>query len=543
MSRSSLWTHGLMLLMAAALMQSAGAAVRRPRAPSPVVTPSGALQGFERGGVVAYLGVPYARPPVGNLRWRPPEALPRWSGVRLATRFGNICMQRRGRRAAGHSPSAAGEHPAPAGPSMSEDCLYLNLWVPTHHGPGELPVMVWVHGGAFLLGSSSQPLYDGANLARRGVIVVTLNYRLGRFGFFAHPALVEKSAQGLFGNYGLLDQLAALRWVERNVAAFGGDPRNVTFFGQSAGGISVLDLLTSPLARGLFERAIIESGAMTGRATTLAQAEAAGEAAARSWGLAHPDAAALRAVPAAEVLGRGPPLAVRAGPIIDGKILPRDVMTAFDAGEIEGAAEPNGRHVPLIIGSNSYEAGFFPGMARGLSTRLSAQWPRVEALFDGYGTHQTADIEGELATDMRITAPTWRVARDAARAGLPTYLYYFAYLRPSERGRQPGPQHIDEVYAVFGHLGLVEKHLDKSTRRIVAELQSRWVRFARTGDPAAAGAPWPRVTPGSMKVLEFAQNGPVVRGDFASRRLALARKLTRELAHEAREAHAAPHGP
>jgi len=377
----------------------------------------------------------------------------------------------------------------------------------------------WIHGGGFVVGSASQAPYHGANLARRGVVVVTLNYRLGLFGFFAHPALLEESPAGPVGNYGLLDQIAALKWVKRNIAAFGGDPGDVTFFGQSAGGASVMDLLTSPLARGLFERAIIESGAFATPTTTLAQAEASAEADAKHWGLAHPDAAELRALPASEVLGEGSPLAVRAGPMIDGKVIPRDVMKAYEAGDLI--------HVPLVIGSTSYEAGFFPQMARGLSKRLAPEWPQVEKLFDGYGTHRTSLIEGELATDMMIMAPTWQVARDAARAGLPTYLYYFTYLRPSERGRLPGPIHMDEVYAVFGNMGLVEKHLGPSTRRIVRQMQARWICFARTGRPTVRRSAWPPVEPGALKVLVFTNGRPVVRGDFAGKRLALAAKLSR----------------
>lgn len=496
---------GVLLVAAAALAVCAAAAdaAHGVRAPRPVATASGKLRGLERDGVVVYLGVPYAAAPVGGLRWRPPQEPPRWQGVRLADHFGDECLQ--------------GRRPGAAGPPMSEDCLYLNVWTPARRHSARLPVMVWVHGGGFFAGSGSQPLYDGASLARRGVVVVTINYRLGRLGFFAHPALAKESPAGPIGNYGLLDQIAALKWVRRNIRAFGGDPANVTLFGQSAGGTSVSDLMVSPYARGTFDKAIIESGVFATPSETLGEAEAAAEAAAKSWGLTDPDAAALRAVPADEVLGRGSAFAARAGPMIDGEVLPQDVVAAFEAGAIA--------HVPLVIGSNSYEAGFFRRMANGLSQRLASQWPQVQALFDGYGTHQTAAIEGELATDMMITAPTWRAARAAARAGLPTYLYYFTYLRPSEQGRLPGPSHIDEVYAVFDHMSLVEPHPDAGTRRIVDEMESRWVRFARTGRPGNERSPWPQVTPESLQVLEFAQSGPVVRSDFAGRRLELAAEL------------------
>ncbi len=508
MSRKQAWVYGVVLVGAAALAGRAVAAdAEHAAAPAPhaVATVSGKLRGMTRDGVVAYLGVPYAAPPVGNLRWRVPQPPPRWQGVRLANRFGNECLQ--------------GRRPGTPGPAMSEDCLYLNVWTPARRASARLPVMVWVHGGGFFAGSGSQPLYDGANLARRGVVVVTINYRLGRLGFFAHPALAADGSADPIGNYGLLDQIAALKWVRRNIRAFGGDPANVTLFGQSAGGASVSDLMASPYARGTFDKAIIESGIFATPSTTLEQAEAAGEAAAKSWGLTDPDAAALRAVPAEDVLGRGAGGAARAGPMIDGKVLPEDVAAAFESGNIV--------HVPLLIGSNSYEAGFFRGMATGLSQRLASQWPQIEAAFDGYGTHRTAEIEGELATDIMITAPTWSTARDAARAGLPTYLYYFTYLRPSEQGHLPGPSHIDEVYAVFDHMSLVEPHPDAGTHRIVDEMESRWVRFAKTGQPGDGTSPWPAVTPGALEVLEFTNGDPVVRSDFASQRLALAGELAK----------------
>ena len=493
---------GLASVMSAGAVPAGAAAAAA--APPHASTSEGELQGVERDGVVAYLGVPYAAPPVGDLRWQPPQPPAPWQGVRDASHFGNDCMQ--ARRA------GSGEASQP----VSEDCLYLNVRAPAHHGRRALPVMLWVHGGGYALGSGSQALYDGAKLARRGVVVVTINYRLGRFGFFAHPALARENS-GPIGNYGLLDQIAALRWMKANAAAFGGDPRNVTLFGQSAGGSSVSYLMVSPLARGAFDKAIIESGIFRGPGTTLEQAEAQGEAAARSWGLDHPDAAALRRVPASEVLGNGPPLAIRAGPMIDGRVVPQDVIAAFAAGHVA--------HVPLIIGSNNYEAGFFAGMARGLKERYAAEWPRIEALFDGYGTHATSQIEAQLATDQMITGPTWEVAEAAARHGVPTYLYYFTYVRPSDRGKVPGASHIDEVYALFDHMGQREQHTGPDTQRVVDAVESRWVRFARTGRPSAPDAPWPALEPGSFHVLEFTNTGEVVRGDFARERLALADAL------------------
>ena len=330
---------------------------------------------------------------------------------------------------------------------MSEDCLFLNIWVPAKPRHRHLPVLVWVHGGAFKVGSAGQPVYDGASLARQGLVVVTLNYRLGKFGFLAHPALTRENPEGPLGNYGLLDVLAVLNWVKANIKAFAGDPKAVTLAGQSAGGAAVYDLMTSPLSEGLFSKAIIESGVFSTPTPTFDKAEQAGAAAAATWDAGATDAAALRRLSAAQVQGDGPPLAGNFGPMIDGKVLTEDVPTAFDAGHITA--------VPLLIGSNSYEVGFFGDVGKGLSQRLASIWPKVLNQFDGYGTHRTEMIENQLATDMLLTAPTRTAARAAAVRRAPTFLYYYSYVRPSQRGQVAGASHMDEVYALFGHMNLM----------------------------------------------------------------------------------------
>jgi para-nitrobenzyl esterase len=449
----------------------------------------------------SFLGVPYARPPVGDLRWRPPQPLPAWTGTRDALQFGAECMQGRGR--------------APV--SMSEDCLFLNVWAPAETGFRRLPVLVWVHGGAFRVGSAGRPLYDGASLARQGLVVVTLNYRLGKFGFLAHPALTHENPDGPLGNYGLLDVLSALKWVQANIKAFGGDPRKVTFAGQSAGGTVVYDLMSSPMATGLFSKAIIESGVFSTPSTTFAKAEQTGAAAALTWDASATDAGALRKLSAAQVQGDGPALAGNFGPMIDGKVLPQDIATAFDEGGIV--------HVPLLIGSNSYEAGFFGTAPKGLSQRLASVWPQVTAVFDGYGTHRTELIESELFTDMMLTAPTRTAAQAAASHGSPTFLYYYSYVRPSQRERAPGASHMDEVYALFGHMNLMAGGLatpDSEPLPIVAAMQQRWAQFARTGSPASKTQPWPALDLGDQQLLEFTNDGEFVRDDFARQRLDLA---------------------
>ncbi len=464
-----------------------------------IKTPVGVLRGAEQDGLRSFLGVPYAQAPVGELRWRPPQPLPAWSGTRDALQFGAECMQ----------------GPARATVAMSEDCLFLNIWVASKRASRRLPVLVWVHGGAFKVGSAGQPVYDGASLARRGIIVVTLNYRLGRFGFLAHPALTQENPDGPLGNYGLMDVIAALKWVQANIKAFGGDPRKVTLAGQSAGGAAVYDLMTSPLAAGLYARAIIESGVFSTPPTAFATAEAAGAAAARTWDANATDAAALRRLPAAQIQGDGPALAGNFGPMIDGKVLPQDVATAFD----DGPVAP----VPLLIGSNSYEVGFFGDAGKGLAQRLGSAWSRVTAVYDGYGTNNTELIEKELTTDTMITAPTRTAARAAASHGAPVFLYYYSYVRPSQRDKAPGASHMDEVYALFGHMNLMQGGAgDPSDAPPVAALQERWARFVTTGDPASKAEPWPKLDLENQQLLEFGNTGELLRTNFASQRLDLA---------------------
>jgi para-nitrobenzyl esterase len=278
----------------------------------------------------------------------------------------------------------------------------------------------------------------------------------------------------------------------------------------------VYDLMTSPLSAGLFSKAIIESGVFSTPSTSLEKAQAAGVAAAHSWDPNAKDAAALRALSAAQVQGEGPALSGNFGPTIDGKLLPKDIAAAFDEGQIV--------KVPLLIGSNSYEAGFFADAAKGLSQRLATAWPRVTALYDGYGSQRTDRVELELATDMMITAPTRTAARAAASHGTPTFLYYYSYVRPSQRARMPGASHMDEVYALFGHMNLMQGDppAPPDSLPVVAAMQERWARFISTGSPASKTEPWPAFTLDDQQLLEFSNTGEFVRADFASARLDLA---------------------
>jgi len=384
-----------------------------------------------------------------------------------------------------------------------------------------LPVLVWVHGGAFKVGSASQPVYDGANLARAGIIVVTLNYRLGKFGFLAHPALTLEHPEGPLGNYGLMDILAALKWVRTNIKSFGGDPKKVTLAGQSAGGTAVYDLMSSPLSAGLYSKAIIESGVFSGPATTMEQAESQGAAAALTWDPNARDAAALRKLSAARIQGDGPALAGNFGPMIDGKVLPEEVAMAFDEGKIAA--------VPLLIGSNSYDVGFFGDVGKGLAQRLGTLWRKVTAVYDGYGTNQTELIEKQLTTDMMITAPTRMAARAAAAHGSPTFLYYYSYVRPAQRGQTPGASHMDEVYALFGHMNLMAgaAAAQADSLPVVPALQERWARFVTQGTPATKTEPWPPLDLDNPRLLEFGDSGEFVRENFAGDRLDLAAVMPR----------------
>ncbi|MGH7071531.1 MAG: carboxylesterase/lipase family protein [Acetobacteraceae bacterium] len=471
-----------------------------------VQTGEGPVRGTTENEVTSYLGIPFAAAPVGDLRWRAPRAHSPWRAVLHADHYGSDCIQN--------------GDPRPT----SEDCLYLNIWVPEHPSVrkgehlGQLPVMVFIHGGGFNSGSGAEPWYRGASLARRGVVLVTFNYRLGKLGFFALPALARENPAGPLGNYQVMDQIAALEWVKRNIARFGGDPDNVTLFGESSGGTSVTILMASPAARGLFQKAIVESGVRKFRMETLAEAEADGKSAAAGWGVRDNDAAALRGVPAAVVLGKARLGFGGAGPMIDGAIIRENPLAAFRDGHVP--------RIPLILGTNSDEAGDFPGLVHGLSKRLSSVWPKVLTLYDGYGTHETPMIEAELLTDILTAGPTRMVAREAARDGLPTYLYQFDFLRPSERGRYPGPIHTDELYAVFGTMNVAEQPVTADMRRITDEVQSRWVEFERTGRPTADSSAWPATGSRDDEVLVFTQDGPpVVRRNLRKDRIDFANTL------------------
>jgi para-nitrobenzyl esterase len=464
-----------------------------------VRTQSGLVLGTSDEDVVAFKGIAYAAPPVGDLRWRAPRPPAPWSGTFTADRYGAICTQK-------YLPKDNGVGALP----MSEDCLTLNVWRPMNEGSGRLPVMVWIHGGGFVDGSGTAALYDGSALSRQGVVVVTLNYRLGRFGFFAHPALTREDPKAPLGNYGLLDQIAALKWVKANIAGFGGDPNQVTIFGESAGGMSVNQLMVSPAARGLFERAIVESGVGGEYSVRLDEtnpmgvpsAEAAGAAFAKSLGVDSADPAALRAIPADKIIAAGNPTPLGgSGPIIDGQVVTMDVSEAFAKG-LEAK-------VPYIVGSNSLE---FPIPVAGVEKMLGDvthltpdQRARIEAAYGDKDAFTT-----NIISDAIFTAPARRLAALHAKNGQPTWLYRFSVLSPSVRGVLKGAVHASERQYVFQTLNASPWPTGEQDKAAATAMSAYWTHFAKAGDPNGGGLPaWPAYSAREDRLLDFTNDGPV----------------------------------
>ena len=461
-------------------------------APAPVKTQSGLVKGVDADGVTSWLGVPFAAPPVGDLRWRPPQAPASWQGVRAADHFGAPCMQ-------------ALPPGAPGGDlQKSEDCLYLNVWAADGRKTPKRPVMFYIHGGGFQFGMTAWHETDGTSLAKHGVIVVTTAYRLGKFGFFAHPALIKEAKGEPAANYGLMDMVAALKWVKANIAAFGGDPDNITIFGESAGGGAVDAMMISPSARGLFHKAIVESGGPVDlRSLDVAETDA--RALAAAWGVTSDDPTALRAVPAETIVAKG----AGSSPMVDGQVLPLNVLAAFKSGQVA--------RVPIIFGTNSYEAAAFQAAAKDLDKRYAAQWPQIMKVYDGYGTHDPAKVRGQLATDLVMTWNNRQTALGAASAGLPTWVYSFNYLRPSQQGKTPGASHFDEVYAVFGTTPTANT-ADVVEPAAIEAMESRWTNFARSGVPSPD---WPRFNRQTQTVGVFSNDGFKAEQDYEKARMEL----------------------
>jgi para-nitrobenzyl esterase len=458
--------------------------------PAPMPVPSldgpvigvaqGRVQGFVQDGVRQYRGLPFAAAPVGALRWHEPKPAAKWSGVRPGNVFGANCMQ-------------------------AEDCLYLNVQTPANVQRGDkLPVMVWIHGGAFLFGAGSQ--YDGTRFAKRGVVLVTLNYRLGRAGYFAHPALTRENPKGLLGNYGMMDQIAALQWVRDNIREFGGDPKNVTIFGESAGAISVNYLMLAPQAKGLFVKALSESGFGRLDAKPLAAYETFGVNYAEKLGVHGADAAAakaLRAIGWSELNANYSPIGApdMILPMADGRLITGSAAQGFAAGR-EAA-------VPYLLGGNSDEASL---TRRGLNAQqrfLEVQKDREAflAAFDPDHGNDPARIVARMLTDGAISEPDRDLARLHAKHGNPTFVYHFSYTSAELRASWYGMPHGGEMAYVFDTP--VNGHpFDAPGEAIAVAANAYWTQFAKSGDPGAAGGPqWPRFDAADEWLMEFPESG------------------------------------
>lgn len=494
-------TLALAAAMTIAPVPLAQAGTTSSEAKNPVVSiDSGKLMGVRQDGLLVFKGIPYATPPVGDLRWRPPAPAQKWRGVREALAFGADCEQTRRDWDTGRD-----------NPQMSEDCLTVNVWAPEHAPAGGWPVMFWIHGGSLTAGSSAQPAYNGARLASLGIVVVTINYRLGRFGFFAHPALTREANGAPVGNFGLMDQIAALNWVKRNIKAFGGDASNVTIFGESAGGGSVNRLMFTPTARGLFQRAIAQSGGGRERSKTLAEAEAVGKAFAVGAGVNDDDPTALRALPVEKVRG-GANLenepATFSGVMLDGQLLTEDADRAFEAGHQV--------MVPYLAGSTGEEEVAIPVALRPMA--LAYFLPQLEnlnaAVTAAYPSK--ALFERHVMGDAIFGEPARHMTRIMAGAG--SYLYTFDYVAEAQRDTLQGAPHAHEVQFVFGTLETLKKPPTKNDWAISKAMMDYWTQFARTGHPGSSGAvEWPAMGPSSGRKIVFAADGvQVVDSDSAA---------------------------
>jgi para-nitrobenzyl esterase len=499
------------------------AAARTPT--SAIRIDSGAVRGLAVGDkkdVHVFKGIPYALAPVGDRRWKPPQPAGTWQGVRDCFEFGAACPQK--------IPALMASFPemAIAAP-LSEDCLFLNVWTPAERKSEKLPVLYWIHGGGFVMGAASQPIYDGEELARLGCVVVSINYRLGLYGFLAHPALSQESSAKVSGNYGLLDQIEGLRWVKRNIAAFGGDPGRVAIFGESAGGISVLCLMAAPEAGGLFHGAIAQSAtgmdlaplrdAQTGRET----AEEAGRRSMSAAGLgASADAGQMRALSSDALLQATPfepispntlqlkPLALRLGPIVDRHVIPDGPNLVFAAGRQH--------RVPLIIGNTKDEMSLFlltspiPADRAAYLAKLKDEFgdlaEPIERAYPGEDSRGIRAAVIQLTTDLSFGSESRLIARAHAAAGQKTFRYQFS--RGTKRGflQNLGAHHGSEIAFLFQHPGGTNKEAE---RRISQALGRYWINFAATGNPIGSELPpWPAYQGDAEEVLDFGENVTVL---------------------------------
>ena len=472
-----------------------------------VLTESGIISGIRAQELSVYKGIPFAAPAVGDLRWRPPVHATSWTGTRKAEAFAPACMQ--------VGVSMPGETP----PAVSEDCLYLNIWTPAKAAHEHLPVIVWIYGGGYINGSAAMPLYWGDRLAQKGVVVVTIAYRLGPLGFLALPELTRESPHHSSGNYGLMDQIAALEWIQRNVAAFGGDPKCVTIAGQSSGSISVSILMASPLAKGLFQRAIGESGGLfeplqLAPKYVLANAQRDGEKYAASLGAAS--LKDLRRLPATELTGNAGGIV---HPVIEPYVLPLSPYEAFASGLQND--------VPLLIGSNADEARAIVDVTHDTAATFNTDLehsvgklpPALLAAYPHANDEEARQAQLGLERDLRFGWDMWAWARLQAGTGKsPVFYYSFRQQPPFPDGSLYagwGASHFAELWYVFDHLDQSPWNWTAADRKLAEEMSVFWVNFARSGDPNGTGLPsWPAFTAVDSKVEYLAD--PITVGDVAN---------------------------
>ena len=512
-SRTALAVFVASGLAMAALPSCAGA-------PNTVQTVSGAVQGVTVEGVESFKGIPFAAPPLGDLRWRAPQPAAKWTGVKVADTFGHDCMQ-----------TPFGGDAAPLGATPGEDCLVLNVWRPAGvPKDAKLPVIFWIYGGGFVNGGSSPPVYDGSSFAKKGVIMVSANYRLGRFGFFGFPELTkENKDNGLLGNYGYMDQIAALKWVQANIAAFGGDPANVTIFGESAGGGSVNTLMTSTQSKGLFAKAIVQSGGGRGNLMGnrelskdkpgMPSSETLGVNLARKYGIegTGPEAlAALRKLSAEQIndglgmMTMGQAGQTYGGPMVDGVIVAEAPQTVYEAGRQA--------KVPFMIGADTADIGF--GFAPTKEAAFAAFGPyadQAKAAYDPDGTKTVQQINAEIGMDKAMVEPSRFVASTISKQGIPAYEFRFGYVADSMKAEwKTGTPHATEIPYVMNTVK--EKYGDKLTpadAKIADQTNSYWANFAKTGNPNGEGLPnWPQYDPKADVLMVFTPEGvPVAKAD------------------------------
>jgi para-nitrobenzyl esterase len=513
LTRSVISSITALLLISAALAQP----------PKPIKVDGGLLQGTVEDGLTIYRGIPYAAPPVGELRWRPPQPAPKWQGTRVADQYGRACIQ---------TNAAITKLPAP-----SEDCLYLNVWTPAKSVNEKVPVMVWIHGGGFVAGTPAERTYDGAWLAKNGVLVVSIGYRLGVMGFLSHPELSAESEKHVSGNYGLLDMIAGLNWVQKNISALGGNPNRVTIFGESAGAAAVSILCASPLSKGLFHGAIAESGAFfapvragsTGPGdgvNPLASAEKAGAEWAKNQGAASIQelrklpadtlqAASMRR-PGSGGMMTGPSVT---GPNVDGWVVPGDQYKLYQAGRYND--------VPVMVGYNSDEGATFGGAMShqayvdSVRTRYGASADKLLAVYPGGDTPAEKRTARNLMRDSSFGSHSWSWARLQTQTGKSRVFYYFFDVHPDYPADSPkagfGSPHASELPYLFDDLSGPNHPapVTPADHKMAEVMRAYWTNFAKTGDPNGPGVPkWTAYDANNAQTLHFTfdstQMGPVV---------------------------------